>query len=402
MSKVYVVAAKRSAIGSFLGSLSNISPAEFGAQVLKQMIKDVNIDKNLIDEVIIGNVLSAGHKQGLARQISVLAGISEQVPAYSLNMVCGSGMKAVINAYTSIKAGMADLIVAGGIEAMSQAPFLVKGDIRKGHKMGNMELVDYMLEDALTDAFENYHMGITAENIVDKYNLTKDEQDKFAFESQLRARKAQQKGLFKDEIVPIAIKTKKGDIVFNEDEYINKTTTLEKIYNLKPVFKKDGTVTAASSSGINDGASFLIIASEQFIKKHKLTPLLEVVGIGQGGVDHKVMGLGPIPAIEKSLKHANLKLSDIDVLELNEAFAAQSIGVINQLALKHKIDKDELMAKTNISGGAIALGHPIGASGNRIIVTLVHHMLRNKNFNLGLASLCIGGGMGTSVILKQI
>lgn len=402
MSKVYVVAAKRSAIGSFLGSLSNISPAEFGAQVLKQMIKDVNIDKNLIDEVIIGNVLSAGHKQGLARQISVLAGISEQVPAYSLNMVCGSGMKAVINAYTSIKAGMADLIVAGGIEAMSQAPFLVKGDIRKGHKMGNMELVDYMLEDALTDAFENYHMGITAENIVDKYNLTKDEQDKFAFESQLRARKAQQKGLFKDEIVPIAIKTKKGDIVFNEDEYINKTTTLEKIYNLKPVFKKDGTVTAASSSGINDGASFLIIASEQFIKKHKLTPLLEVVGIGQGGVDHKVMGLGPIPAIEKSLKHANLKLSDIDVLELNEAFAAQSIGVINQLALKYKIDKDELMAKTNISGGAIALGHPIGASGNRIIVTLVHHMLRNKNFNLGLASLCIGGGMGTSVILKQI
>lgn len=402
MSKVYIVSAKRSAIGSFLGTLSQISPAEFGSQVLKQMIEESKIDPKLIDEVIVGNVLPAGQKQGLARQVSILAGIPSEVPAYSLNMVCGSGMKSVINAFTSIKAGMADLIVAGGVESMSQAPYLVPHKTRLGNKMGDMELVDHMLGDALTDAFEGYHMGITAENIVDKHGLTREEQDDFAWESQQKAAKAQDEGVFKDEIIPVEIKNRRGDVVFEEDEYINKTTTRDKIGGLRPAFKKDGSVTAASSSGINDGASFVIVASEEFVKKHNLTPLLEVVGVGQGGVDHKVMGLGPVPAVNKSLKHANVSLEQIDVLELNEAFAAQSIGVVNELSEMHQVDKNALLAKTNIAGGAIALGHPVGASGNRIIVTLVHHMLKNKDFNLGLASLCIGGGMGTSIILKQL
>lgn len=402
MSKVYVVAAKRSAIGSFLGTLSQISPADFGSQVLSKMIDDSKIDRKLIDEVIIGNVLPAGQKQGLARQVAVKAGISEEVPAYSLNMVCGSGMKAVFNAYSQIKLGLASMIVAGGVESMSQAPYLVTGNVRSGVKMGNLTFTDYMIDDALTDAFENYHMGITAENIAEKHGFSREQQDDFAFNSQVKAKNASEAGKFNDEIIPVTIKTRKAEIVFSEDEYINKTTTREKIGSLRPAFKKDGTVTAASSSGINDGASFLILASEQLVKEHNLTPLAEVVGIGQGGVDHSVMGLGPVPAIRASLKNANLDLSSIDVFELNEAFAAQAMGVVKEIALEHKVTEASIYSKTNINGGAIALGHPVGASGNRIIVTLIHNMLRDENFNLGLASLCIGGGMGTSIILKKV
>ncbi len=402
MKKVYVVAAKRSAIGSYLGTLSQISPAEFGSQVLKQMIEDLKVDPALIDEVVMGNILPAGQKQGIARQVSVLAGVPEEVPAYSVNMVCGSGMKSVMGAYANIKAGLANFIVAGGIESMSQAPYLVTGRVRGGLRMSSTTFSDYMIDDALTDAFEGYHMGITAENIVEKYNLTREEQDDFAYASQVKAAKAQDEGVFKDEIIPVIIKTRREEIVFDQDEYINRNTTRERIGTLRPAFKKDGLVTAASSSGINDGVSFVFVASEDFVKEHKLTPLAEIVGIGQGGVDHKIMGMGPVPAIRESLKHANLKLEDIDVLELNEAFAAQSIGVVNEITKEHGVDKDALLAKTNIAGGAIALGHPVGASGNRIIVTLVHHMLKNKDFNLGLASLCIGGGMGTSIILKKV
>jgi acetyl-CoA C-acetyltransferase len=245
-------------------------------------------------------------------------------------------------------------------------------------------------------------MGITAENVVDQYSLTREEQDDFAYASQLKAIQADDVGLFKDEIVPVTIKTRKGEIVFDKDEYINRTTSREKIATLKPAFKKDGSVTAASSSGINDGVSFCVVASEEAVKKYNLKPLVEIVGVGQAGVDPSVMGLGPVPAIKNVLKNTNLKLTDIDTMELNEAFAAQSLGVIKGLAKEHNVSEAEILSKTNPNGGAIALGHPVGASGNRIIVTLIHNMLRNENNKLGLASLCIGGGMGTAVILKKV
>lgn len=402
MNKVFVVAAKRSAIGSYLGTLSQISPADFGSQVLKQTLELNDIKPEWVDEVIIGNVLPAGQKQGLPRQISIKAGISPEVPAYGVNMICGSGMKSVITGVANIKAGFANLVVAGGVESMSQAPYLVPGTVRNGVKMGNLELVDYMVTDGLSDAFEGYHMGITAENIVEKHKFTREMQDDFAYHSQVKAKAAQEKGLFDKEIVPVKIQTRKAEIVFDKDEYINYTTTREKIAQLRPAFKKDGTVTAASSSGINDGASFMVLASEAFVKEHNLKPLAEIVGVGQAGVEPSVMGLGPVPAIKNSLKQANLKISDIDTFELNEAFAAQALGVVRELSEDLGIKESAILDKTNPNGGAIALGHPVGASGNRIMVTLLHNMLRNENYNIGLASLCIGGGMGTSVIFKKV
>ncbi len=402
MSKVYVVAAKRSALGSFLGTLSNISPAEFGSQVLSKTLEQSGINPNWIDEVIIGNVLPAGQKQGLPRQISIMANIPAEVPAYGVNMICGSGMKSVINGFMSIKAGLSGLVVAGGVESMSQAPFLVSGNVRSGVKMGNLVFTDYMLTDGLTDAFENYHMGITAENIVAKHGLTREMQDDFAYASQVKAKNAQDLGLFDKEIIPVIIKNKKGDVIFDKDEYINRTTTREKIGSLRPAFKPDGSVTAASSSGINDGASFMVLANEEMVKLHNLKPLVEIVAVGQAGVDPSVMGLGPVPAITKSLNQAGLKISDIDTFELNEAFAAQALGVVRELSENFGVTEKSILDKTNPNGGAIALGHPVGASGNRIIVTLIHNMLREESKKLGLASLCIGGGMGTAVILKKI
>lgn len=402
MKKVFIVGAKRSPIGSFMGSLGSMHPAEFGTQVLVSLLSETKIDKSEIDEVLVGNILPAGLKQGLARQISIGSGIPASVPAYGVNMVCGSGMKSVMNGFANIANGFHHLVVAGGAESMSMAPFIVPAQIRAGVKMGEQPLRDHMLYDALTDAFEGYHMGVTAENIVEKYNLTREEQDQFAWHSQQKAILAQDAGKFKDEIVPIAIKTRKGDIVFSEDEYINRTTNLEKLSQLRPAFKKDGTVTAGSSSGINDGASFMLLASEEMVKKYNLKPLAEVVGIGQGGVDPSVMGLGPTPAIRQALKFANLKITDIDLFELNEAFAAQSLGVVKELVEEHKIDRARLLERTNVNGGAIALGHPVGASGNRIIVTLLHEMLKQPKVTHGLASLCIGGGMGTAVILKKV
>ncbi|WP_025724895.1 acetyl-CoA C-acetyltransferase [Acholeplasma granularum] len=402
MSKVYVVAAKRSAIGSYLGTLAQISPADFGSQVLKQTLEVNNIKSEWIDEVIIGNVLPAGQKQGLPRQISIKAGIAPDVPAYGVNMICGSGMKSVITGFASIKAGLANMVVAGGVESMSQAPYLVPGTVRNGVKMGDLSLIDYMVTEGLTDAFEGYHMGITAENIVDKHGFTREMQDDFAYHSQVKAKAAQEAGLFVEEIIPVTIKTRKADIVFDKDEYINYTTTREKIAALRPAFKKDGTVTAASSSGINDGASFMVLASEEMVKKHNLKPLVEIIGVGQAGVEPSVMGLGPVQAIINSLKIANLKITDIDTFELNEAFAAQALGVVRELSQELNIKESMILDKTNPNGGAIALGHPVGASGNRIMVTLIHNLLRNKDHKVGLASLCIGGGMGTSVILKKI
>lgn len=402
MKKVYLIGAKRSAIGSFMGTLSALHPAEFGSQVLKALLKETAVTPEDINEVLVGNILPAGLKQGVARQVSILAGIPASVPAYGINMVCGSGMKTVMTAYANIALGLHDLVVAGGVESMSNAPYLVTGQVRSGIKMGEQPLRDHMLYDALTDAFNGYHMGITAENIVEKYGITREEQDTFAFESQKKAMIAQDAAKFKDEIVPIVIPGRKGDTIFDQDEYINRQTTIEKLATLRPAFKKDGSVTAGSSSGINDGASFVILASEDYVKHHGVKPLAEVIGIGQGGVDPSVMGLGPTPAIKQALKHAKLDLKDIDIFELNEAFAAQSLGVVKELTDAFNITKEDILKKTNLNGGAIALGHPVGASGNRIIVTLMHEMLKQPSLNIGLASLCIGGGMGTAVILKKV
>lgn len=398
--KVYIVAAKRTAIGKMFGTLSNFTPGELGAIVIKDILNQTGVDPNQIDEVIGGNILSAGQGQGVIRQAAIKGGIPAQVPAYSINMVCGSGLKAVMNAYNDILVGDADLVLAGGTEVMSNAGFVLNGNLRNGVKMGNITAIDHMVNDGLTDAFEHYHMGITAENVAEKYNITREEQDQFAINSQKKAIAAVDGGKFANEITPVEIVTKKETIIFKDDEYPNRGTSLEKLAALKPAFKKEGTVTAGNASGINDSASFVLLASEDKMKELGLTPLAEIVAVGQGGVEPAVMGLGPVPAIRCALKKAGLKLSDIELLELNEAFAAQSLGVVHELVEEHGVSKEWIFERTNINGGAIALGHPIGASGNRILVTLVHELI-HENKNLGLASLCIGGGMGTAVIIKR-
>ena len=324
-----------------------------------------------------------------------------EVPAYTVNIICGSGMKTVMLAYNAIKLGDANLIIAGGIESMSGAPYLIPGSIRAGHKMGDFKTIDHMVLDALTDAFEGYHMGVTAENIAEKYNISKESQDNFAVESQRRAIVAIDNGKFKDEIVPIEIKSRRETIIFDTDEYPNRKTSIEKLAKLKTIFKKDGTVTAGNASGINDGASIMLVASEEAVKKYNLIPLVEIVATGQGGVDPSIMGMGPVPAIKSALNKANMELKDMELLELNEAFAAQSLGVMTELSNQHDVTMEWFKDKTNVNGGAIALGHPVGASGNRITTTLIHEMKRRK-IEYGLASLCIGGGMGTAMILKNI
>ena len=401
MSKVYIVAAKRTAIGSFMGSLSSVKPAKLGGTVIKKIIEETKIDPKNIDEVILGNVLSAGQGQGVGRQAALDGGIPVEVPAYTVNIICGSGMKTVMLAYNAIKLGDANLIIAGGIESMSGAPYLIPGSIRAGHKMGDFKTIDHMVLDALTDAFEGYHMGVTAENIAEKYNISKESQDNFAVESQRRAIVAIDNGKFKDEIVPIEIKSRRETIIFDTDEYPNRKTSIEKLAKLKTIFKKDGTVTAGNASGINDGASIMLVASEEAVKKYNLIPLVEIVATGQGGVDPSIMGMGPVPAIKSALNKANMELKDMELLELNEAFAAQSLGVMTELSNQHDVTMEWFKDKTNVNGGAIALGHPVGASGNRITTTLIHEMKRRK-IEYGLASLCIGGGMGTAMILKNI
>ena len=401
MSKVYVVAAKRSAIGSMLGALKDTTTAQLGGEVLKAALAAGNVRPEWLNEVVVGNVLPAGLGQGPGRQVAIAAGVPVEIPAYSLNMVCGSGMKAVMNAATTIAAGKADLIAAGGAEIMSGAPYLVPGKARSGCKMGDMKMIDHMIFDALTDAYGGMHMGITAENVAERFGLTRQMQDEFAIASQQKAIAAQDAGNFVEEIVPITVKQGKTEVVFAADEYINRKTTLEKLGTLRPAFKKDGTVTAGNASGINDGASFLVLASEKAVAEHNLQPLAELVGWGQGGVEPDVMGLGPVPAIANALKDADMKLSQMEVLELNEAFAAQSLSVVKLLAEQHDLTEDEIKARTNPNGGAIALGHPVGASGNRILVTLAHE-LKHSGKKYGLASLCIGGGMGTAVILKNL
>ena len=401
MEKVYIVAAKRTAIGKFLGNANSHSAAQLGAAVIKEIIKDTGINPADIDEVIVGNVLSAGQGQGVARQAAIMGGVPQEVPAYGVNMICGSGMKAVLNAVMAIQSGYENLILAGGTESMSNAGFVIPGNVRNGHRMGDGRFIDHMVHDGLTDAFSGQHMGITAENIAEKYGITREEQDAFSLESQRRAIEAIDSGKFKDEIVPLEYKVKKETYVFDTDEFPNRTTSPEKVSRLRAAFKSDGTVTAANASGINDGASFLLVASEEAVKKYGLKPMCEIIGIGQGGVDPALMGLGPVPAIRMALKNAGLKLDQIDVIELNEAFAAQSLGVIHDLIEEHGVTREWIDAHTNLNGGAIALGHPIGASGNRIIVSLIYEMMRYKA-QYGLASLCIGGGMGTAIIIKSL
>ena len=401
MSKVYIVAAKRSAIGSMLGSLKDSTTAQIGGAVLKATLAAANVQPEWLDEVVVGNVLPAGLGQGPGRQVAIAAGVPVEIPAYSLNMVCGSGMKAVMNAATAIAAGKANLIAAGGAEVMSGAPYLVNYKVRGGCKMGDMKMIDHMIFDALTDAYGGMHMGITAENVAERFGLTRQMQDEFAIASQQKAIAAQDAGNFVEEIVPLTVKQGKTEVTFAADEFINRKTTLEKLGTLRPAFKKDGTVTAGNASGINDGASFLVLASEQAVAVHNLQPIAELVGWGQGGVEPDVMGLGPVPAIANALKDANMKLSQMEVLELNEAFAAQSLGVVKLLAEQHDLTEDEIKARTNPNGGAIALGPPVGSRGNRIIVTLLHELKRSGK-EYGLASLCIGGGMGTAVIVKRV
>lgn len=401
MSKVFIAAAKRTPIADFQGSLKTVKPGELGAEVIKNILEETKVDPAKIDEVILGNVLSAGHGQNVARQASLWGGVPQEVPAYGLNMVCGSGMKSVMNAYQGVKSGLSNLVIAGGTESMSQAPYLVSGNNRGGVKMGNQQMVDHMVNDGLWDVYNNYHMGITAENIADKHNISREEQDEFAANSQRKAVEALNENRFDGEVVPVTVKTRRGEVVFDKDEYPKEGTTSETLAKLRAAFKKDGSVTAGNASGLNDSASAVLVASEEALEEHGLKPLVEIVAVGQGGVDPKVMGLGPVPAIRQALKNANMELKDIDVLELNEAFAAQSLGVVTELAEEHGVSKEEILEKTNLNGGAIALGHPIGASGNRIMVTLIN-IMKKKGYKYGLASLCIGGGMGTAVILKNV
>ena len=391
MSRVAIVSAKRTAIGSFGGSLKDIPAATLGAEVLKKSLEEINLSPTLVDEVIIGNVLGAGLGQNIARQIAIFAGIPQEKSAFVVNKVCGSGLKSVVLGAQSILLGDNDIVVCGGVENMSTAPYYTK-DARFGAKLGNFELEDSIIHDGLTDAFENYHMGITAENIAEQFFISRKQQDEFATLSQQKASTAIEKGKFSNEIVPITIKTRKEEKVFDTDEFVRSSTNLESLAKLRPAFKKDGTVTAGNASGINDGAACVILMSEKRASELGINILGFIDGYATAGLDNKVMGLGPIPATRKVLDKLNLTTDDIDLFELNEAFAAQSIAVLNELNLD--------TSKVNINGGAIALGHPIGASGCRILVSLVHELI-NENKNRGLCSLCIGGGQGISVVISR-
>ena len=391
MSRVAIVSAKRTAIGSFGGSLKDIPAATLGAEVVKKSLEEINLSPTLVDEVIFGNVLGAGLGQNIARQIAIFAGIPQEKSAFVVNKVCGSGLKSVVLGAQSILLGDNDIVVCGGVENMSTAPYYTK-DARFGAKLGNFELEDSIIHDGLTDAFENYHMGITAENIAEQFAISREQQDEFAVLSQQKASAAIEKGKFSDEIIPITIKTRKEEKVFDTDEFVRPNTDLASLAKLRPAFKKDGTVTAGNASGINDGAACVILMSEKRANELGINILGFIDGYATVGLDNKVMGLGPIPATRKVLDKLNLTTNDIDLFELNEAFAAQSIAVLNELNLD--------TSKVNINGGAIALGHPIGASGCRILVSLVHELI-NENKNRGLCSLCIGGGQGISVVISR-
>jgi len=390
-NEVVIVSAVRTAIGSFLGSFKDVSAAELGGIVIKEAVARSGVKAEEVDEVIMGNVLQAGLGQNPARQAAIKAGLPETVPSMTINKVCGSGLKAVHLARQAIVAGDADIVVAGGMEIMSQAPFLLK-NAREGFKMGDQKLVDSMISDGLWCAFNDYHMGITAENLCDRYSITREEQDAFSAASQEKAAVAIENGKFKDEIVPVEIPHRKGDpIVFDTDEYVKAGTTIDKLGKLRPAFKKDGSVTAGNASGINDGAAAFVVMSRKKADELGIEPLAILTANSNAGVDPSVMGIGPVQAVKNVLEKSGLNLADIDLIEANEAFAAQSLAVDREL----KFDKEKL----NVNGGAIALGHPIGASGARILVTLLHEMKR-RDAKTGLATLCIGGGQGVATIVQ--
>lgn len=392
MKNVVIASAVRTPVGSFGGALQPLSGIDLGVIAAKEAIKRAGIDPATIDEVILGNVLQAGLGQNPARQVAINAGIPKEVPAMTINKVCGSGLRAVSLAAQLIKAGDAEIVLAGGTESMTNSPYVLP-KMRYGARMGDTSAVDVMIKDGLTDAFNGYHMGITAENINDQWSQTREQQDQFAVASQNKAEAAQKAGKFDEEIIGVKLKDKKGNVtVIDKDEYIKYGQTMETLGKLKPAFKKDGSVTAGNASGINDGAACLIVMSEDKAKELGIEPLAKIVSYASAGVDPSIMGIGPVPASTKALEKAGLKIEDIDLVEANEAFAAQSCAVVKDLGLDP--------AKTNVNGGAIAIGHPIGASGARILTTLLYEMKRSGK-KKGLATLCIGGGQGTALIVER-
>jgi acetyl-CoA C-acetyltransferase len=393
MRDVVIVSAARTPVGSFGGALKGFGAIKLGATAVKAAIERAGIKPADVEEVILGCVLQAAQGQNVARQVAMASGIPQEVPALTINKVCASGLRSVSLAAQIIKAGDADVVIAGGTENMSDAPYGLT-DARWGYRMGEGKLVDIMIKDGLWDAFNDYHMGVTAENVADKWKLTREAQDAFGLESQKRAEKAIKEGRFKDEIIPVAIPQKKGDPkIFDTDEFPRFGTTAEALGGLRPAFRKDGTVTAGNASGINDGAAAFVVMSAEKAKAMGLKPIAKVVSYASAGVDPAIMGTGPIPATRKALAKAGLKITDLDLVEANEAFAAQSLAVIKDLGL------DTMMDKVNVNGGAIAIGHPIGGSGGRILTTLLYEMKKRKS-KYGLATLCIGGGQGAAIIVE--
>ncbi|MGD7051492.1 acetyl-CoA C-acetyltransferase [Sutcliffiella horikoshii] len=390
--EVVIVSAVRTAIGSFGGAFKDVSAPQLGSVVIKEALAKAGLAPDSVDEVIMGNVLQAGLGQNPARQAAMAAGLPQEVSSMTINKVCGSGMKAVHLATQAILAGDADIVVAGGMENMSQAPYLLKG-ARDGFKMGDQKLVDTMVADGLTCAFNDYHMGVTAENLCTKYELTREEQDEFAANSQQKAVQAIEDGKFKDEIVPVEVKKKKEILTIDTDEYPRKGNTAEKLGGLRPAFKKDGSVTAGNASGINDGAAAVVVMSKEKAEELGIKPLVRIVANASSGVDPSIMGIGPVTAVKKAMEKGGQSMEEMDLVEANEAFAAQALAVGKELQFNPE--------KLNVNGGAIALGHPIGASGTRILVTLIHEMKR-REAKKGLATLCIGGGQGVATIVENI
>ena len=388
--EIVITAAKRTAIGSLNKSLRNTQSYDLGAAVIKDLLKNNNLGANDIDELILGQVLTAGLGQNPARQAAIISEIPKEKPAYIVNQVCGSGIRSIVSAYQSIKLGDSKIAIAGGQENMSLAPHAIH--LRSGKKLGDTEMIDTMIKDGLWDAFHNYHMGVTAENVAEKFQITREEQDKFALKSQEKALKAQKQNKFNEEIVNFRIKSKKAEIDFNQDEHPREGISLDALSRLKPIFKKDGTVTAGNASGINDGAAAVTLMTSEEANKKNLNKLVSIKSWASCGVDPALMGTGPIPSSKKALELAGWDIKDVDLFEVNEAFAAQSLAVLKTLSIPEE--------KVNVNGGAIALGHPIGASGTRILVTLIHEMIK-RDVKKGLATLCIGGGMGISMCIER-
>ena len=387
---VVITSAVRTAIGSLGGTLKNVPAHKLGSSVITSAIKKSNLKPSDIDEVIMGQVLTGGAGQNPARQASIDSGIPKETPSYVVNQVCGSGLRSIASGFHSILSNNSKIVVAGGQESMSQAPHVIH--LRSGKKLGDTELIDSMIKDGLWDAFNGYHMGITAENVAQQFQVTRKDQDKFAFDSQTKALKAQKESKFNDEIIPFTIELKKGSTIFKKDEHPREGISMEALQRLKTAFQRDGTVTAGNASGINDGAAAIVLMSKEEAEKRGIKPLAEIKSWASCGVDPSIMGTGPIPSSKKALEIAGWKSNDLDLIEANEAFAAQSCAVVKELSLP--------MEKVNVNGGAIALGHPIGASGTRIFVTLIHEMLK-RNSKRGLATLCIGGGMGVAMCVER-